>query len=92
MQIPQEFMMVCRNFIQDLDVIGTTPEEVIRFAIQGLSTEERRVVRRFLDESLQEGRGEAELQGLWSKSGAQVYFRKVGQLRQFLTNMRGMLK
>jgi len=91
MKAPASFNAVCRNFIQDLELIAGTPEGVIDFAIQDLDVNEMRELNGFLDELLGGIHTHEELQALWWSSPAEIHFRDGNKLLAFLALMQARI-
>ncbi|MFN3746785.1 MAG: hypothetical protein ACK4TL_18950 [Hyphomicrobiaceae bacterium] len=62
MRDPVIFNAVCRDFIQDCDLVASTPEALIDFAITNLATDDLSSLHAFLVEALRGHRSDDELQ------------------------------
>lgn len=74
MQIPEEFIKLCRWFHQDCDYGLDTDEHVIEEAIlsANLSPAQRSVVKAYIDELVSSNYSDEQLERIWRKSGAGV--------------------
>jgi len=88
MKAPAVFNTVCRNFIQDLEFVSSSPEGTIDFATQNLQTEDLRELIGFLGELLGGRYTQDELQELWWSTPADIHFRDGKQLVAFLSLMK----
>jgi hypothetical protein len=91
MKAPAVFNAVCRNFIQDFDLVASTPEALIDFAINNLATDDLRELHSFLVEVLRVHHSEDELQTLWWSTPAEIHFLDGSQLREFLALMKARI-
>lgn len=90
MDIPQAFDKVTLWFHQDLDVVETPLPEYMMTPISQLDQAERRELKLFLDELLSGRHSAEELQRVWFKSNADIYFHSDEGLRQVLEMMRSL--
>jgi hypothetical protein len=91
MRAPEALRKLSRRFVQDVELIGKTPEEVVDFALQALNQDERRIVEGFLDGLLNGGYSAKELQALWWSLPSDIVFQNDGQLISFLSLIRERL-
>jgi hypothetical protein len=49
---PEEFKKVCRNLLQDLDLVVSTQNELMQLALLGIEPHERPAIKAFIDELL----------------------------------------
>lgn len=91
METPDAFKALTRNFIQDIDLIGKTPEEIIDFAVQSLSKQEREIVKVFLDDVLGGQYDPRRLNDMWWASQADIVFANPDHSVEFLKLIRKRL-
>ena len=91
MQIPIEFSKACCNLHQDIGLFVSSPDELVSVAIDGLNTEERAIVSKFLEKLLSSVDNGAALKNVWRATGSDINFRKPEDLLGFLTAMRSRL-
>ena len=87
MQASPEFLTFARWYIQDIDRIAPTLEEMYDFGLRNFHGEERVRLRQFLDRALREA-DDATLERLWTKTDADIYFFTAQDLRAFLAGAR----
>ena len=90
MQASPEFLTFGRWFIQDIDRIAPTLDEIYDFALGHFHGEERVRLQQFIDQALREASDEM-LEQLWNKTEANIYFHTAQDLRGFLTGARDRL-
>lgn len=83
---------MCAHFHQDVGLPGFTKDKIIGNAAGSLTSEQRTVVREFLDELLNGSHDAAEIKQVWQDSSADIYFPKEGQLVKFLNEVRQALQ
>lgn len=88
MKAPAVFNAVCRNFIQDFDLVASSPEALIDFAITNLSADDLNSLHAFLVEVLRGNHSDDELRTLWWSTPADIHFPNGLQLREFLELMK----
>lgn len=88
MKIPQVFNDVSRRFCQDIDVIISTEDELVTFALEGAKKSDLPVLKVFLDNLLSGETADDELQRIWYASRAEIYFQNVDHLKLILSKMR----
>ena len=88
MEASAVFNAVCRNFIQDYDLVASSPEALIDFAITNLAADDLRSLHAFLVEVLRGRHSDDELQTLWWSTPADIHFPDGAQLREFLALMK----
>lgn len=91
MKAPAAFKTVCRNFIQDYELVASTPEGLIDFAIGSLASRDIRVIHAFLDEVVSGSLSEQELQQLWLSTPAEIHLSDGKQVLAFLTLMKSRI-
>jgi hypothetical protein len=95
MQIPEEFVTLCRWFHQDCDYGHETAEEMIEGALcsANLSLAQRNVVRVYIDELVSGKYNDEELHRIWRKSGAGVSITRglEGDTADFLRRIRSVI-
>lgn len=82
------FNAVCRNFVQDYDLVAATREALIDFAINSISHAEPRQLNAFLAELLDGRHSDVELREMWWTKPADIHFPDGKHLRQFLALMK----
>lgn len=90
MQASPEFLTFARWYIQDIDRIAPTLEEMYDFGLKEFHGEERGRLRHFIDRALREA-DDATLQRLWTETDADIYFPTAQDLRAFLAGARDRL-
>ncbi|MCJ2078717.1 hypothetical protein MKK68_24245 [Methylobacterium sp. E-016] len=83
MQAAPEFLIFARWYIQDIDRIAPTLEELYDFGLRRFRGEERVRLRQFIDRAVREA-SDATLERLWNETDADIYFPTVQDLRAFL--------
>jgi hypothetical protein len=91
MKAPAAFNSVCSNFVQDFDLVASTPEALIDFARNGLSADDLRKLHVFLADALSGRYSEDELQNLWWATPADIHFRDGKQLAECLALMKARI-
>jgi hypothetical protein len=86
-ECPAVFKAVCRNIIQDYDLVAATPEDLVDFAIYDLGDAELGRLEWFLKDVLDGRYGDDELEALWSRTSAEIGFPEPGHLSLFLKLM-----
>lgn len=90
MQASPEFLIFARWYIQDIDRIAPTLEEMYDFGLRGFQGEERVRLRDFIDRVVREA-SDATLERLWRETDADIYFFTAQDLRVFLAGARDRL-
>jgi hypothetical protein len=78
-------------FIEGLDDMGDTMEEILRTAVSPFRGEDRLKLRKYLDDITADRISDAELTRLWNATPANVVFYEQGGLRRFLRLIRDRL-
>jgi hypothetical protein len=91
MQPSPEFHEFGRWFIQDIDWIAPTLDEMYDFVLGPFEGAERVRLREFIDGALHESVTDDELQRLWDAVDADIYFPTVEDLRAMLKGARDRL-
>ncbi len=86
-----EFKKFGQWFLQDIDRIAPTLEEMYEFVLEPFKGEERVRLREFIDRALQEGVSDEELERLWNSVDADIYFHTAKGLRTMLEGARDRL-
>ncbi|MER2267015.1 hypothetical protein [Methylobacterium oxalidis] len=86
-----EFEKFTRHFIQDLDIVAKSEEDMYAFVLGFIQGEERVRLRAFLDAVTQDSVSDMELQELWWASEAEVTFGESAHLRAMLKEARDRL-
>ncbi|MFK5600288.1 hypothetical protein ACFZ8E_25305 [Methylobacterium sp. HMF5984] len=90
MRAAPEFLTFARWYIQDIDRIAPTLEEMYDFGLRRFRGEERVRLRQFIDRAVREA-SDATLERLWNETDADIYFPTVQDLRAFLAGARDRL-
>lgn len=92
MEIPQEFKAFTRFFWQGSDEEVSEEKEWIANALRLTNTQQRAVVKRFLDELLTSNADGKELQRIWASGAPSYDIPNDAELRYFLTLVRDMIE
>lgn len=92
MQAPDSMKKIAQRFIQDIDLIATTSEDMIIFGTKGLTTDERESAHLYLDKLLNGSQSNTELQTAWWSLPSDIAFDNGDELRQFLSHLRDSLR
>ncbi len=85
---PEEFKKVCRNLLQGLDLVVSTPEQLMQVALLGIEPQERPVIKAFVDELLSGRFTEDQLKEIWWSMPADIVFHEGKAVVTFLTMLR----
>lgn len=85
-----EFLRVAAYFHQDADLTYGSFQELLAGAFRGLTEQEKANLASFLSTAVS-AFDDAQLQHLWSTSGAEIHLTTAEQLRAFLGGMQTML-
>lgn len=91
LQSSAEFESLALAFIEGLDDMGDTMEEILRTAVSPFRGEARLKLRKYLDDITADRFPDAELTRLWNATPANVVFYEQGGLRIFLRLIRDRL-
>lgn len=91
MQASPEFHKFGRRFIQDINWIAPTDEEMYDFVLSDIVVEERERLREFIGRALQDDVPDDGLMRLWDSVDADIYFFTVQNLRGMLRGARDRL-
>ena len=89
MQVPDEFKRFTRCFWQGSHLEAGDQKDWIARALKLSSSEQRKVIKRFLDELLASDAEVKELQSVWN-SGSPSYGLRDDNVRAFLGDVRDM--
>jgi hypothetical protein len=89
---PEEFKKVCRNLVQDLDLVVSTPEELIQVALMGVEPQERPAIKGFLDELLSGRYSDDQLKAIWWSMPSDTVFHEGKGVVAFLTMLRNEIE
>src|SRR5829696_8810881 len=87
MAAPAEFRKLCQRFIQDIFLVTSSEEERAKFLINGLTADERRRLKPFLDNVIARYSAE-QLVRLWHETPAEFYMPEGEEVRSFLKTIR----
>jgi hypothetical protein len=85
---PEEFKKVCRNLVQDLDLVVSTSEELMQVALLGIEPQERAPIKAFLDELLSGRYSDDQLKEIWWSMPSDIVFHEGKDVATFLTTLR----
>lgn len=85
---PEEFKKVCRNLLQDLDLVVSTQEELMQLALLGIEPHERPAITAFIDELLSGRYSDDELRSIWWSMPSDIVFHEGRGVVAFLTMLR----
>jgi hypothetical protein len=89
MRVPREVQEVFVNFHQDLaDEHFASLEDMVGQALVAINERQRTVVAEFLDELLSGNRGTDEIQRIWWRTSADIFFPDGEHLIAFLRAVR----
>ena len=88
MKTPRVFDVVCGRFIQDVELIVLSEDDLISFATETLGKNERSDLKLYLDELLSGKYSDEKLLSIWHSTPASIYFKKAADLRLILNKMR----
>lgn len=91
MQPSKEFRQFGRMFIQDIDLLGDSIEEVIDRIIKNYDEERRGKLGKFIDKIFELNLTHHELQRLWSATDSDIYFKTAEGFKTFLKMTRDRL-
>lgn len=86
-----EFHRFGLQFIQDIELMGNSLEELLHNVLSPFRGEERTRLRAFLDEATKDNVSDEDLQKLWNSTPSDVYFRDTSELRAMLKTARDRL-
>jgi hypothetical protein len=89
---PEEFKKVCRNLVQGLDLVVSTPEQLMQVALLGIEPQERPAIETFVDELLSGRYSDQQLKEIWWSMPADIVFHEGRGVVAFLTMLRGELE
>jgi hypothetical protein len=79
---------VCRNLVQDLDLVASTADELMQVALLGIEPHERPAIKAFIDELLGGRYSEDQLKEIWWSMPADIVFYEGKAVVAFLTMLR----
>lgn len=85
---PEEFRKVCRNLVQDLDLVASTPQELMQVAMLGVEPQERPAIKAFLDELLSGRYSDDQLKEIWWSMPSDIVFHEGRGVVTFLKMLR----
>lgn len=85
---PDEFKKVCRNLVQGLDLIASTPEQLVQVALLGVDSQERLVIKAFIDQLLDGRYSEEQLKEFWWSMPSDIVFHEGRGVATFLRMLR----
>lgn len=91
LNVPDEFKKLCRSFGPDLSEFASTPDELVRHVLSGLSVGDAAVIRTFLESLLASERSDNDLVHLWWSMPVTTVFHDAADVRWILQRLRGIL-
>lgn len=91
MVIPREFVTLCSYFHQDIDLMGSTEEQWIAYALGNLDGRQKAAVKKFISDLLAKNTADAEFLHIWNSSGAEIGFASARDQRIFLQKIEDMI-
>lgn len=88
MKTPKVFEIVCGRFIQDVELIVSSEDDLVSFVTEALERKERSDLKLYLDELLSGKYSDDELLSIWHSTSASIYFKDAADLRLILNKMR----
>jgi hypothetical protein len=85
---PEEFKKVCRNLVQGLDLVVSTPEQLMQVAMLGIEPQERPAIKAFLDELLSGRYSDDQLKDIWWSMPSDIVFYEGKGVVAFLEMLR----
>jgi hypothetical protein len=85
---PEEFKKVCRNLVQDLGLVVSTPEELMQVALLGIEPHERPAIKAFIGQLLDGRYSDDELRDIWWSMPADLVFHDGKDVVVFLSMLR----
>jgi len=85
---PEEFKKVCRNLAQGLDLVVSTPKQLMQVALSGIEPRERPAIKAFIDELLSGRYSDEQLKEIWWSMPADIVFHEGRGVVAFLTMLR----
>jgi hypothetical protein len=85
---PEEFKKVCRNLVQDLDLVASTPQELMLVAMLGVEPQERPAIKAFIDELLSGCYSDDQLKDIWWSMPSDIVFHEGKGVVTFLRMLR----
>lgn len=85
---PDEFKKVCRNLVQDIDLVVSTPEDLMQVALLGVEPQERPAIKAFLDELLSGRYSDDQLKDIWWSMPSDIVFHEGKGVVAFLKILR----
>jgi hypothetical protein len=85
---PEEFKKVCRNLAQDIDLVVSTPEQLMQLALLGVEPREHPAIKAFIDELLSGRYTDEQLKSIWWSMPADLVFQEGKGVVAFLTMLR----
>ena len=86
--IPSEFQSFCLSLAMGLKYADSSPQSVVRYAVNIHSREEREAALRFLNRIAAGNYAAAELQRLWDRCSADMGLTSEGDPRPFFLTVR----
>ncbi|HEY8161300.1 MAG: hypothetical protein ACR650_04400 [Methylocystis sp.] len=70
--IPEEFRFMCLHFYQGVTEDYDSNEKLIGFALSDLDSNQRKVVRDYLDELMSGKYSDEQIEAIWRQAGADI--------------------
>jgi hypothetical protein len=93
MTIPEAFRLMCVHFYQGVTEDFGSRDDLIEFALSDLDSDQRKIVRDYLDELTSEKYSEEQIETVWREAGADVRISRgvKGDAAKFLGEIRKAL-
>jgi hypothetical protein len=92
MNVPAEFRILAAGFYQGSADEHPTIEEWIASALRFLDAEQKKIVKRFLSDLLDNNLDDSALQKIWNSTDSDYYITADNGLRSFFTAIRDMIE
>lgn len=87
MKAPAAFGLICRHFVQDIELVSPTPEFAVDLALDSVTPADLKKLHTFLETVIGGSYSGKALQELWWSTSADIHFEDEAQLRSFLELM-----
>lgn len=91
MQVPAQFKPIFKQLHQDISDIYPSAEAALASIVQSLKLKQNIAAKAYFDDLVSGRYTSHELDSLWSKSGAEIYFQGGDKSLTFLKMMRSMM-
>lgn len=91
MKFPPAFRKVCLNLGQDMDLLVSSLDDLVKYSLIGIDQEDAAAIKPYLDDLLSGRYDHDQLKALWWSNPATVVFYDGRDVVTFLTRMREVL-